>query len=187
VVERAGDGTPTPACVDGAQWGRFLIAIFDEWVRADVGEVSVDMFELSLAKWLGIPGGVCVHSETCGDALAIEHDGSVYSCDHSVDPDHRLGTIGGRTLAEMVDGPRQTRFGLDKAHRLPDACVACPVVFACNGGCPKHRFAAPAGAAAHNHLCAGYFAYFSHVDAPMRVMADLYRRGRSPAQIMRMM
>jgi uncharacterized protein len=176
-------GTVTPQSVTGEQWGRFLRAIFDEWVRSDVGEAYVDMFELSLAKWVGVPGGLCVHAETCGDALAIEHDGSVYSCDHYVDPEHRLGSIRERSLAQLAGGAQQTKFGQDKSHRLPDACYACPVLFACNGGCPKHRFAGPDGA--HNHLCQGYRAYFTHVDATMRAMADLYRRGRSPARIRR--
>lgn len=174
-------GTVTPQSVTGAQWGRFLTAIFDEWVRSDVGEVYVDMFELSLAKWVGVPGGVCVHAETCGDALAIEHDGSVYSCDHYVDPGHRLGSIHERSLAQLADGAQQTQFGQDKAHRLPDACYSCPVLFACNGGCPKHRFAGADGG--HNHLCDGYRAYFTHVDAAMQLMADRYRRGQSPAGV----
>jgi uncharacterized protein len=186
VVERGPDGHPTAASVGGAQWGRFLISIFDEWIRADVADIYVDMFELSLAKWLGIPGGVCVHNETCGDALALEHDGSVYSCDHYVYPEFRLGTVHGRTLADMVDAPRQVRFGLDKSASPPAACATCPVVFACHGGCPKHRFTAPGEDVVRNRLCAGYLAYFGHVDRPMRVMADLYRRGHSPAEIMRM-
>ncbi|HEY0884336.1 MAG TPA: anaerobic sulfatase maturase [Ramlibacter sp.] len=178
-------GAVTPQSVTGGQWGRFLTAIFDEWVRADVGEVYVDMFELSLAKWVGVPGGLCVHADTCGDALAIEHDGSVYSCDHYVDPEHRLGSIHERSLAQLAGGAQQTKFGQDKALRLPHACYACPVLFACNGGCPKHRFAGPDGA--QNHLCDGYRAYFTHVDAPMQLMADLYRRGQSPAQVMRVL
>jgi uncharacterized protein len=176
-------GCVTPQSVSGEHWGRFLVEIFDEWVQHDVAGIYVDMFELSLAKWLGIPGGVCVHNESCGDALAIEHDGSVYACDHYVDPEHRLGTIHEQTLAVLADSPLQTKFGLDKSHRLPDACYACPALFACHGGCPKHRFALP-GQPARNHLCDGYRAYFAHVDAPMRVMADLYRRGHSPARIM---
>jgi uncharacterized protein len=174
---------PTPFSIGGEQWGRFLIRVFDEWVRTDVGEIYVDLFELSLAKWLGIRGGACVHSETCGDALAIEHDGSVYACDHYVDPDFRLGLIAQQRLAEMAESPAQVRFGLDKSHRLPDACFRCPVLFACNGGCPKHRFAVEGGAA-RNHLCSGYLAYFIHVDPHMRVMADLYRRGERPDRIM---
>ncbi|HKB55365.1 MAG TPA: SPASM domain-containing protein [Ramlibacter sp.] len=187
VVEQVpGDpGSVTPQSVTGEQWGRFLIEVFDDWVRQDVAEMYVDMFELSLARWLDVPGGVCVHSATCGDALAIEHDGSVYACDHYVYPEYRLGNIHEQTLAALADGPAQTRFGLAKSHGLPDACHACPVLFACNAGCPKHRFAAP-GQAIQNHLCAGYRAYFTHVDAPMRVMAQLYRRGQSPARIMEM-
>jgi uncharacterized protein len=173
----------SPFSVSGEQWGRFLVAIFDEWIRADVGEMYVDMFELSLAKWLGIPGGLCVHGETCGDALAIEHDGSVYACDHYVYPRFRLGNIRQQSLAALADAPRQLQFGLDKSHRLPDACFACPVLFACHGGCPKHRLPTLQGER-RNHLCSGYLAYFSHVDASMRTMADLYRRGKSPAAIM---
>ncbi|HWI80763.1 anaerobic sulfatase maturase [Ramlibacter sp.] len=176
-------GAATPPSVSGAQWGRFLIAIFDEWVRSDVGEVYVDMFDLSLAKWLGIAGGLCVHAETCGDALAIEHDGSVYSCDHYVGPEHRLGWIHEQPLAQLAGSAQQTRFGQDKAHRLPEACYACPVLFACNGGCPKHRFAGIDGR--HNHLCEGYRAYFTHVGGPMQLMADRYRRGESPAGVTR--
>ncbi len=175
-------GTVTAQSVTGEQWGRFLTAIFDEWVRGDVGQVYVDMFELSLAKWVGVPGGLCVHAETCGDALAIEHDGTVYSCDHYVDPEHRLGSIHQQPLARLADGAQQTKFGQDKSHRLPEACYACPVLFACNGGCPKHRFAGADGR--HNHLCEGYRAYFTHVDAPMQSMAHLYRRGISPARVM---
>jgi len=173
----------SPFSVGGERWGRFLIAVYDEWIRADVGAIHVDMFELSLAKWLGIPGGLCVHAETCGDALAIEHDGSVYACDHYVYPGFKLGNIRQQPLAALADAPRQLQFGLDKAHRLPDACFACPVLFACHGGCPKHRFQAQDGAT-RNHLCSGYLAYFSHAGPSMRKMADLYRRGRSPAAVM---
>lgn len=184
VVEQApGRNGVTPQSVSGPQWGRFLVAIFDEWVRSDVGEVHVDMFELSLAKWLGIQGGVCVHAPTCGDALAIEHDGSVYACDHYVYPEYRLGNIHEQPLAALADSPRQASFGLHKSHGLPQDCYACPALFACNGGCPKHWLPA-AGDALRNHLCAGYRAYFDHVDRPMRVMADLVRRGQSPARIM---
>jgi uncharacterized protein len=189
VVERAGGDAASPAgaaaafSVTGEQWGRFLVGVFDEWVRSDVGEIYVDMFELSLAKWLGIRGGACVHSETCGDALAMEHDGSVYSCDHYVEPAFRLGVIAQRPLAELAGDPAQVRFGLDKSHRLPGSCFRCPVLFACNGGCPKHRLGGQ-GEAARNHLCAGYLAYFSHVEPHMRLMADLWRRGEDPARIM---
>lgn len=184
VPMRRPDGTPrlAPWSITGEQWGRFLTAIFDRWVQHDVGEVYVDMFELSLAKWLGIRGGMCVHNETCGDALAVEHDGTVYSCDHYVYPEFRLGSILDQTLSELVDSPQQQAFGLDKRQGLSAQCLRCPVLFACNGGCPKHRFTAK-NAEAHSHLCAGYFAYFNHIDPPMRVMANLYRRGQSPAMI----
>lgn len=183
VVEQV-DGAVTAHSVTGEQWGAFLIAIFDEWVRRDVGEIYVDMFELSLAKWVGVPGGLCVHAPTCGDALAIEHDGSVYACDHYVFPEFRLGNIHEQPLAALADSEQQQKFGLAKSHELPQSCYSCPVLFACNGGCPKH-WIGPTRETRRNHLCAGYRAYFSHVDAPMRKMAELYRRGQSPALIMR--
>lgn len=179
----ASDGSRlTSWSITGEQWGRFLIAVFDQWVQHDIGDIYVTMFELSLAKWLGIGGGLCVHNETCGDAVAIEHDGSVYSCDHYVYPEFRLGSLLDQPLGELVESPQQRGFGLDKREGLGARCRSCPVLFACNGGCPKHRFASADGGT-HNHLCAGYAAYFDHVDGAMRMMADLYRGGRSPATI----
>ncbi|MCL4181939.1 MAG: anaerobic sulfatase maturase [Burkholderiaceae bacterium] len=170
--------------VQGADWGAFLIRIFDRWIRRDAGEVQVQQFEDALGRWLGLPGGVCVHSETCGRALAIEHDGSVYACDHYVYPEYRLGNVRDEALAAMVDGPRQVAFGLAKRDSLPGHCRRCPVRFACHGGCPKHRFrTTPDGEPGLNHLCDGYRAFFTHVDPYMRTMADLYRSGRSPALI----
>lgn len=174
----------TPWSVGGAEWGAFLIAIFDRWVRRDAGEVEVQQFDDALRRWIGLPGGVCVHAETCGHALAIEHDGSVYSCDHYVYPEYRLGNVRDEPLPAMLRSMRQVEFGRDKLERLPGRCLECPVRFACNGGCPKHRFATTVeGEHGLNHLCDGYRAFFTHIDPYMRVMADLYRRGRNPARI----
>ncbi|HMK92302.1 MAG TPA: anaerobic sulfatase maturase [Thermoleophilia bacterium] len=192
IVERpCHDGVPygdavTERSVSPQQWGSFLNGVFDEWVRRDVGQVYVQQFDVALANWYGEPSGLCVHSPTCGAALAMEFNGDVYSCDHFVEPGHLLGNIGERMLAELVRSPQQRRFGRDKLDTLPAACLDCDVRFACHGGCPKDRFAsAPDGAPGLNYLCAGYQAFFRHVDEPMRRMCALLDQGQAPAEIVR--
>jgi uncharacterized protein len=172
-------GLVTERSVAPEAWGRFLIAIFDEWIARDVGAMFVQMFDAALAAWLRIPSPMCVFNETCGDALALEHNGDLYSCDHFVEPDHRLGNILDSQMSELVDSPAQRAFGRAKRDTLPRYCRECGVRFACNGECPRNRFAlAPDGETGLNYLCAGYKAFFEHIDRPMRVMADLLRRGR---------
>ncbi|MCI3273870.1 anaerobic sulfatase maturase [Streptomyces cylindrosporus] len=176
----------TARSVTGEQYGRFLIDVFEDWVRRDVGTVYVQMFDVALANWYGVPPSLCVHSETCGRALALEHNGDVYSCDHFVEPAHLLGNIGQWHLLELVDSPRQREFGRAKRDALPRFCRECDVRFACHGGCPKDRFdRTPDGEPGLNHLCAGFKAFFHHVDRPMATMAALLRRGLPPALIMR--
>jgi len=176
----------TARSVTAEGYGRFLIDVFEEWVRRDVGEVFVQMFDTTLANWVGEQGSLCVHSETCGYALALEHNGDLYSCDHFVEPDHLLGNIAERSLLEMVASPRQRQFGLDKRSKLPQHCLDCDVRFACHGGCPKDRFAStPEGEPGLNYLCAGYKLFFHHVAGPMGEMSELLRRGRAPAEIVR--
>jgi uncharacterized protein len=168
-------------------YGRFLIDVFEEWIRRDVGTVFVQSFDTALAHWLGLPGmGVCVHEETCGRSVALEHTGDVFSCDHFVTPEHLIGNLrDGRTLLQIVDSPQQVAFGLAKRDSLPAQCRACDVLFACNGGCPKDRILVTAdGEAGLNYLCAGYQAFFRHIDAPMRVMAGLVRQGRDADAVM---
>ena len=170
--------------VTAEQWGRFLVDVFEEWVRRDVGEVFVQMFDVALANWVGEPPGLCVHSETCGLALALEHTGDLYSCDHFVEPSYRLGNIEDRHMLELVSSQQQRQFGLDKCDTLPRYCVECDVRFACHGGCPKDRFIeTPDGEPGLNYLCAGYKTFFHHVDGPMRTMGELLRQGRAPAEI----
>lgn len=182
---QAGDAI-TARSVTGEQYGRFLIDIFEEWVRRDVGEVYVQMFDVALANWFGAPPTLCIHSETCGDALALEHNGDLYSCDHFVEPDHLLGNIADRPMIELVASPAQRRFGRDKLDTLPRYCRECDVRFACHGGCPKDRFiSTPDGESGLNHLCAGYKAFFHHVDEPMRVMCELLSQDRAPSEITR--
>jgi uncharacterized protein len=175
----------TDRSVRPEQYGQFLVAIFDEWVRRDVGTVYVQMFDSALANWAKEPGAVCVHQETCGLALALEHTGDVYSCDHFVEPRHRLGNIREQHLVQLISSEQQRQFGRDKKDRLPRYCRECDVRFACHGGCPKDRFIlTPDGEPGLNYLCAGYQAFFRHVDAPMRRMAELLGQGRAPSDIM---
>jgi uncharacterized protein len=153
-------------------------------VRRDVGEVFVQMFDVALANWVGEPPGLCVHTETCGLALALEHTGDVYSCDHFVEPRYKLGNIKQLPLAQLVASPQQRQFGLDKRDKLPQYCLDCDVRFACHGGCPKDRFVeTPDGEPGLNYLCPGYMAFFHHVDRPMRVMARLLAVNRPPSEI----
>ncbi len=180
IVEWESDGVSRRS-VRPEQYGGFLIEVFEEWARHDVGDVFVQTFDTSLARWLGMDQvGSCVQARSCGTALALEHTGDLYSCDHFVDPDHLLGNITeGRTLLELVTSPGQVAFGRDKLELLPDQCLSGPVRFACIGGCPKDRHSTTStGQPRLNYLCAGYLAFFTHVDEPMRVMADLLRRGQ---------
>ena len=142
----------TGRSVTGEQYGRFLIDVFEEWVRRDVGEVYVQMFDVALANWVGEPPGLCVHSETCGLALALEHTGDLYSCDHFVEPRYKLGNINETHMLDLVASQRQRRFGLDKRETLPQYCLECDVRFACHGGCPKDRFISTPGGRARPEL-----------------------------------
>lgn len=165
-------------------YGRFLIDVFEEWVRADIGEVFVQMFDVALANWHGEPPSLCVHSETCGLALAIEHTGDLYSCDHFVEPAFKLGNVKDKHMIELVASPQQRRFGLDKRDRLPRFCLECDVRFACHGGCPKDRFVDdPYGEPGLNYLCPSFKTFFHHVDGPMRSMSALLAAGRAPSEL----
>ncbi len=171
--------------VEAAAYGKFLCDIFDEWVRNDVGRYFVQAFDVALESWLGYEPSLCVFRETCGAALAIEHNGDLYSCDHFVYPEYKLGNIAGNTLASLVNSPQQRKFGLDKRDTLPRYCRECEVRFACNGECPKHRFIrTPDGEEGLNYLCAGYKMFFKHIDPYMRFMAGELRQERAPANVM---
>ncbi len=175
----------TSRSVPAKAYGEFLIAVFDEWVRRDVGKIYVQMFDTALGKWVGAPGGLCVFEPTCGSALALEHNGDLYSCDHFVEPGFRLGSILKADMLEMVSSHKQYQFGMDKLNSLPEYCRQCEVRFACNGGCPKDRIRqTPTGENGLNYLCAGYKAFFTHIDPSMRKMAALIRAHRPAAEIM---
>lgn len=171
--------------VDPQQLGEFYCKIFDRWVSRDVGRTYVQLFDVTLGKWLGVPGGSCVQAETCGRALAIEHNGDVYACDHYVYPKYRLGNVLNESIAAMADSEAMRDFGDQKRDCLPRYCRECEWRFACNGDCPKHRITwAPDGEYGLSYLCPALKRFFAHSAPAMQKMAELYRKRRSPAEIM---
>jgi uncharacterized protein len=177
----------TERTVGAEQYGRFLIAIFDEWVRRDVGKVFVLNFDQALANWVGQPS-VCIFQPTCGNALALEHNGDLYCCDHFVEPEYLLGNIKETHMLEMVASEKQRAFGQHKWNSLPKYCRDCEVLFACYGECPRNRFiSTPEGEPGLNYLCAGYKLFFNHIDHPMRLMTNLLRQGRYADEVMELL
>jgi len=177
----------TSRSVQPEQWGQFLIDVFEEWVRRDIGEVYVQMFDVTLANWFGEPPSLCVHSETCGLALALEHTGDLYSCDHFVEPKHLLGNIKQTHMLELISSPPQREFGLAKRNSLPRYCTDCHVLFACHGGCPKDRYTeTPDGEPGLNYLCAGYKRFFRHTAKTMSFMTEQLRRNLPPSAAMQL-
>jgi len=175
----------TEESVAPAAFGKFLCAVFDEWVREDVGRTFVQTFDVALEAWCGIPSSLCTFSETCGRAPALEHNGDLYSCDHFVSREYRLGNIREHRMDALVFSERQVRFGQDKKDKLPSYCRRCEYLFACNGDCPTHRFSSsPDGEAGLSYLCEAYRAFFGHADPYMRFMAGELRAGRPPANVM---
>lgn len=180
-----GDPSVTPWSVRPDEFGQFLCAIFDEWVRHDVGKVFVQTFEVSLMAWMGLEPNLCIFQKECGLGLALEHNGDLYSCDHFVYPEHQLGNIMEKTIAEMVSSPQQQQFGRDKLETLPQYCLDCDVRFICNGDCPKHRFTTTLdGEEGLSYLCAGYKQFFHHIDPYMKVMASELRARRPATSVM---
>lgn len=174
----------TERSVGAEPFGRFLSAIFDEWVTRDVGKVFVQTFDVALGSWVG-QHNLCIISPTCGRALALEHNGDVYSCDHFVEPGYLLGNIGKTHMMKLAASPAQLKFGQDKFDTLPRYCRDCEVLFACYGECPRNRFVStPDGEPGLNYLCAGYQQFFKHIDPAMKAMAGLIRQGRFADEIM---
>lgn len=172
--------------VTAEQWGHFLCAIFDEWVKKDVGKFYIQLFDSTLANWIGEQPGVCTLAKTCGHAGVIEYNGDVYSCDHFVFPEYKLGNIRTHSLTEMMYSEREQSFGTAKQNSLPSQCQSCEFLFACNGECPKNRFLhTDNGEAGLNYLCKGYYEYFSHVAPYMDFMKKELLEGRAPANVMK--
>ena len=207
IVERAGDRAahaigldlavpPDPRADDNPDgmmpwatssegYGTFLCNIFDEWIKEDVGHIFVNIFDVALSAWCGMEPGLCTFAKRCGQAVAMEHDGEIYSCDHYVYPDYALGNIMEKSLEEMLYSKKQIQFGNDKEEALPAYCRACEFLFSCNGECPKHRFInTPDGEPGLNYLCAGYKKFFKHIDPTMQKMAALVQKGQPAADIM---
>lgn len=184
LYRQSGDAV-TSRSVTPAQFGAFMCAIWDEWVRHDVGTVFVQHFDVALANRFG-HHTLCVHAPECGTALAVEHNGDVYACDHYVEPDYLLGNTATHRFEHLLTSEAQHAFSQAKRTSLTQACLDCPVRWACHGGCPKDRFAlAPDGEPGHNYLCEGYFTLFNHIAPGIDTMANLIRAGRAPAEIMR--
>jgi uncharacterized protein len=179
------DSPVTPWSVRPEDYGNFLCAVFDEWIRHDVGEIHVQLFEVQLAIRMGLPASLCLFAPTCGRGMVVEHNGDVYACDHYVYPEYGRGNILSRTLAECAASPEQREFGRMKRDGLPHACRECETRFACHGECPKRRFmTTPDGAPGLNYLCPAYKQFFRHIEPDMRTMADLLNRGLPAALIM---
>lgn len=167
------------------QWGSFLCTIFDEWVRHDVGQTYVELFDCILANWVGETPGICVYAKECGHAGVMEFNGDVYSCDHFVFPEYRLGNIREKSIAEMLYGKQQQQFSKLKSQSLPNECRECKWLFACNGECPKNRFIKDCyGNPGKNYLCQGYRMFFEHVAPYMDFMKNEYLNQRPPANVM---
>jgi len=174
-----------PFTVSPKQWGNFLCTIFDEWVRKDVGKIFIQIFDSTLANWVGEQPGVCTMAKTCGHAGVMEFNGDVYSCDHFVFPEYKLGNIYNEPLASMMYSEKQLKFGADKFDKLPRQCKECDVLFACYGECPKNRFSYDKyGEWGLNYLCEGYYKYFNHVAPYMDFMKKELLAKRPPANVM---
>ena len=174
------------ASVTPEQWGYFLCAIFDEWVRKDVGKIFVEIFDCTLANWMGISPGICAYSKECGHAGVMEHNGDVYSCDHFVFPEYKLGNIRDHSLIDMLYGEQQQEFSRLKHSSLPRQCKECDMEFACHGECPKNRFMKDKyGDSGLNYLCPGYYHYYQHVAPYMDYMKQELMSQRPPSNIMK--
>ncbi len=186
VVERSPDGNVTSFSVNAQQWGNFICTLFNEWVKEDVGVYFVQLFDATLANWMGITPGVCTMGRSCGHAGVMEYNGDVYACDHFVFPEYKLGNIRTNTLVEMMYSPRQQAFGQAKHTTLPRQCQQCPYLFACNGECPKNRFVQTEdGEERLNYLCKGYRKFFNHVAPYMEYMKNELLNQRPPSNVMK--
>lgn len=178
VVEVQADGTLSNRSVESEQFGHFLNAVWDEWLLEDIGEIFVQHFDMMLGMVLGYPSSSCVHARTCGRAVALEHNGDLYSCDHFVAPEYKLGNLNNSSLATLLDGMQQTQFGRDKFDQLPEYCRQCEFLKYCYGGCPAHRVAlTPAGDPNLNYLCAGYRLFYSHTQPTLQAMSRALHKG----------
>ena len=180
------DSILTDFTLNAEDYGNFMIAVFDEWLHNDIGKTFVRTFDVSLGLWLGMPSSSCHLAQICGKALAFEHDGNVYSCDHFVYPEYHLGNIKDKSLIEMVLSEEQMNFGFSKEDALPKYCLECEYRFACNGGCPKNRMlVTPDGEFGLNYLCSGLKKFFKHIDPWMQKMGEELKAGRTADNVIK--
>lgn len=185
VLDQKNDYTIPDWNVKSKDFGHFYTAIYDEWIRNDVGKIYVQMFDLQLGFQVGQPSSLCVYSKTCGAAGIMEHNGDVYSCDHFVYPEYHLGNVHEKTMEEMFESEFQHQFGQDKYDKLPSYCKQCKFIERCYGGCPKHRFIeTPDGEPGLNYLCEGYKIFFEHIQPTMNYMASCLQKRQPPSQVM---
>ncbi len=174
-----------PYSISGVEYGNFMVKIFDEWIKKDVGSIFIQLFDISLGMWLNIPSSLCIFSPTCGRTLVLEHNGDLYSCDHFVDQNHYLGNIMRKAMCDLANSQQQQAFGLMKRDSLAKICLECNYLFACAGGCPKNRIIILQDQGKKlNYLCKGYKSFFNHIDPYMREISNLLRKGRTAADIM---
>ncbi len=187
IVEQI-DGESAPWNVSANKWGDFLIAIFDEWVKQDVGDTFIQIFDAALANWVGVDPGVCIFAKTCGHAGVMEFNGDVYACDHFVFPEYKIGNIYSKSLMEMMYSSKQINFGNDKYDRLPKQCKECKYQFACRGECPKNRIRTTKdGEIGLNYLCEGFYKFFDHITVYMDFMKNELENQRPPSNVMSML
>ena len=186
-VERDSNGNVTQWSVTPEKWGDFLIAIFNEWVRKDVGTYFVQYFDSALANWVGVDPGICIFAKNCGHAGVMEFNGDVYSCDHFVYPQYKLGNINDKTLIEMMYSTQQSEFGLAKSASLSSQCKQCKYLFACRGECPKNRISKTQSGEEINYLCNGYYKFFEHIAPYMDFMKKELEAQRPPGNIMKVL
>ncbi len=188
LVARQGETGVSAETVPAEAYGVFLCTVFDEWIKHDVGRVAIQNFDEALRPFLGIDHSICISRKTCGDVVVVEHNGDVYSCDHFVRPEHRLGNIRETPLVELLESPALSDFGRRKQDRLPRACQACEFLRSCNGGCPKDRFTrTPDGEDGLNYLCAGLQRFFAYSRPYLRLMASARQSGKSPERLMHLL
>lgn len=185
IVRRTNNGQVTQDSVTAEGYGNFLCAVFDEWIYHDLGQIDIQLFAEMQLVWSGGTAGLCWMAPTCGRVLILEQDGDVYSCDHFVTPEHRIGDIETSNFSTLIDLPVQRRFGNDKKDLLPVICRSCPYLDICNGGCPKDRFTVSEnGETGLNYLCAGLKQFFTHAEKPLKQVMELRKRGLAPTAIM---
>jgi len=178
------DSVVTEWSVDPDDWGYFLCKVWDDWFGRDYGKVFVNLFETAVAQWMGMEAQVCVYHDFCGKGVAVEHDGSVYSCDHYVYPEYRLGSIAETSSSEMVFSDAQRKFGFAKSEKLTDYCRNCKYLFACNGDCPKNRLIrTPSGEPGLNYLCSGLKKFWAHIDPGMKDIIARVKQDQSSVPV----